>query len=175
MRVDHDDDDADDVHPVVIGAEDERVAPGGAVDEDAMDDDAADDDAADDDAAEDSWADDDGPVSTRADLGPAPSGGVFRRLAASRGAAAMSSFNVYEEVFAPTRHQARLEIEHQRRVGRPTAAPTDPPDLDRQGLGRPPSRFAGRVVLRASVDPAAEPAGDSAHGEHDPDPGDKEL
>jgi hypothetical protein len=75
--------------------------------------------------------------------------GAFRRWGAGKGRVAVS-FSVFEELYGPTRHQARIEVEAQRRVGRPAPAPTDPPELPGGGPaapGRPRGRFSGTVVV----------------------------
>jgi hypothetical protein len=84
---------------------------------------------------------------------PSRTGGVlgaFRRWGAGSGSAAIS-FSIFEELFGPAKHRARIEIEAQRRLAQPIAAPTDPPELsesDPAVQGRPRGRFAGRVVVR---------------------------
>ena len=73
--------------------------------------------------------------------------GLLRRLGgAGRGSAAVS-FSMVEELFGPTRHRARIEIEAQRSQAEPSPAPTDPPERPDQD---PPAagRFRGRLVLR---------------------------
>jgi hypothetical protein len=75
--------------------------------------------------------------------------GLFRRWGAGNGSAAIS-LSVIEELFGPTRHQARIEVEAQRRLARPVPAPTDPPELpesDPEGPARPRTRFTGTVVI----------------------------
>jgi hypothetical protein len=71
--------------------------------------------------------------------------GLFTRLNPGKGTAALS-FSALEEIFAPSRHEARAEIEQQRRVGEPAPAPADPfePPSNRQG----PKRFHGTIVIR---------------------------
>ena len=90
-------------------------------------------------------ADDTGPDE---DHKPLPDGGFrrFRRLMLGTGSAG-TSFSVFEEIFAPTRHQARIEIEAQTRAVKPAPAPTDPPELEPPGPGAT-RRFEGRVVIR---------------------------
>jgi hypothetical protein len=76
--------------------------------------------------------------------------GVFRRWGAGNGSAAIS-FSMLEELFGPTKHQARIEVEAQRRLAQPVPAPTDPPDLaesDPAAPDRPRGRFTGIVVVR---------------------------
>lgn len=76
--------------------------------------------------------------------------GVFRRWGAGNGSAAIS-FSMIEELFGPTKHQARIEIEAQRSLARPVPAPTNPPDLTESGAeaaGRRRGRFTGVVVIR---------------------------
>jgi hypothetical protein len=81
------------------------------------------------------------------DQEPLEGAGLFTRLGLGKKSGALS-FSALEEIFAPSRHEARQEIEQQRRVGRPTAAPTDPlepePEPERPGSGR----FSGTVVIR---------------------------
>jgi hypothetical protein len=84
---------------------------------------------------------------------PAGIGGVlgaFRRWGAGNGSAAISS--MIEELFGPTKHQARIEVEAQRSLARPVPAPTDPPpDLPEPGAEAPDrrrGRFTGIVVIR---------------------------
>lgn len=70
-------------------------------------------------------------------------GGIMRRLGAgTRGTAGV--FSVFEQVFAPNAHDARRDLQEQRRIGRPAPAPTDPPDLS----PTPGGRFRGRIVIR---------------------------
>jgi hypothetical protein len=76
--------------------------------------------------------------------------GLFRRWGAGNGSAAIS-FAMIEELFGPTKHQARIEVEAQRSLARPVPAPTDPPDLPEsraEAPGRHRGRFAGIVVIR---------------------------
>jgi hypothetical protein len=77
-----------------------------------------------------------------------PRSGVFRWLRNHSGSATPSVFLV-EELFAPSRHQARMEIEAQRRVSRPAPAPTDPPNLEPPGSPGSNDRFRGRIVIRS--------------------------
>ena len=63
--------------------------------------------------------------------------GLFRKWGAGSGSAAIS-FSLVEELFGPTKHQARIEVEAQRRLARPVPAPTDPPELP-----SPTRRLAG--------------------------------
>jgi hypothetical protein len=74
--------------------------------------------------------------------------GLFRRWGAGNGSAAIS-FSMIEELFGPTKHQARIEVEAQRRLARPVPAPTDPPDLPEPGPDAA-GRFNGTVVIRRS-------------------------
>jgi hypothetical protein len=62
-----------------------------------------------------------------ADEQPPPSGGIFRTLHRRLGRLAGISVPVIEELYGPTRHQARVEIEVQRSVGDPAPSPGDPP------------------------------------------------
>ena len=81
---------------------------------------------------------------------PSRAGGVlgaFRRWGAGSGSAAIS-FSMIEELFGPTRHQARIEVEAQRRLARPVPAPTDPPDLPESDHDASARRFTGIVVIR---------------------------
>jgi len=76
--------------------------------------------------------------------------GVIRRWGAGNGSAAIS-LSMVEEMFGPTKHQARIEVEAQRSLARPVPAPTDPPDLPESGAeapGRRRGRFTGIVVIR---------------------------
>jgi len=76
--------------------------------------------------------------------------GLFRKWGAGSGSAAIS-FSLVEELFGPTRHQARIEVEAQRRLARPVPAPTDPPELSEpgpDGSAQPRNRFTGTVVVR---------------------------
>lgn len=77
-------------------------------------------------------------------------GGLMRRIAAGTKGVAPGAFSVLEEVFAPTHHKAREEIEEQRRVGRPAPSPSDPPRIEpAPGAGDDPAtRFHGRIVFR---------------------------
>ena len=77
----------------------------------------------------------------------------FRRLMLGSGSVG-TSFSVFEEIFAPTRHQARTEIQAQSRAVRPAPAPTDPPDLEGPGPN-PADRYQGRVVIRRPGKPSA--------------------
>ena len=52
----------------------------------------------------------------------------LRRGARGSGSAAIS-FSIVEELFAPSRHQARVVMEAQQRAAEPVPAPADPPDL----------------------------------------------
>jgi hypothetical protein len=55
-----------------------------------------------------------------------------------------------EELFGPTKHQARIEVEAQRRLARPVPAPTDPPDAPEphpEAAGRRRGRFTGIFVI----------------------------
>jgi hypothetical protein len=85
--------------------------------------------------------------------GPSHTGGVlgaFRRWGTGSGSAAIS-FSMLEELFGPTKHQARIEVEAQRRLAQPVPAPTDPPELsepDPDGSARPRTRFSGTVRVR---------------------------
>jgi hypothetical protein len=76
--------------------------------------------------------------------------GLFRKWGSGSGSAAIS-FSLVEELFGPTKHQARIEMEAQRRLAQPVPAPTDPPELsesDPATRSKPQGRFAGRVVVR---------------------------
>ena len=82
---------------------------------------------------------------------PLSGGGVFRRggllrRIASRAAPAGS---VFSEIYAPTHYEATIQIEAQRRVGKPAPSPTDPPDLEPSGPAVADERFRGRIVLRS--------------------------
>jgi hypothetical protein len=80
--------------------------------------------------------------------------GLIRRMAAgSTGGGTF--FSVFEEIYAPTRHEANLAIEAQRLVGAPAPAPTDPPALEPVGRDGELGKFRGRVVIRKA--PAADP------------------
>jgi hypothetical protein len=70
---------------------------------------------------------------------------LFRQLVLRSGSAG-TSFSAFEEIFAPTRHQARIEIQAQSRLVKPAPAPTDPPELEPPGPGTN-DRFQGRVVV----------------------------
>jgi hypothetical protein len=52
----------------------------------------------------------------------------FRRWGTGRGSAAIS-FSMVEELFGPSRHEARVVQEAQRLAAEPVPAPGDPPDL----------------------------------------------
>jgi hypothetical protein len=52
---------------------------------------------------------------------------LLRRLT-PRAASGGAPFSVFEEIFAPTRHEANLLREAQDLVGAPAPAPTDPPN-----------------------------------------------
>lgn len=83
--------------------------------------------------------------------GRPPTGGVFRlfrRWYAGKGRAALS-FSLVEELFGPSRHEARIMMEEQQRVGRLAPAPTDPPELpepDPAAVIRPTGRSKQIVV-----------------------------
>lgn len=76
--------------------------------------------------------------------------GAFRRWGAGKGRVALS-LSVFEELYGPTRHQARIEVEEQRRLSQPSPAPTEPPELAEPAAsapGRRRGRFKGIVVVR---------------------------
>jgi hypothetical protein len=80
--------------------------------------------------------------------------GLIRRMAAgSTGGGTF--FSVFEEIYAPARHEANLVLEAQRLVGAPAPAPSDPPFLAPVGRDGAGDKFRGRVVIRkpAPVDP----------------------
>jgi hypothetical protein len=79
---------------------------------------------------------------------------MIRRIAPRT--AAGGSFSVFEEIFAPTRHDANLLLEAQRLVGQPAPAPSDPPFLEPLGPEGSTDRFRGRVVIRP---PGLRPSG----------------
>ena len=85
------------------------------------------------------------------------SGGVFRRLAASAGSVG-TSFSVFEEIYGPTKHEARIEVEAQRRIGKPAPAPADPPDLQPADGDPAGSRFSSRIVIQTQ--PPADSSAD---------------
>ena len=68
---------------------------------------------------------------------PARTGGLLGLLRrwGGRSAGVNASFAMVEELFGPTRHQARIEIEQQKGLAQPAPAPGDPPE--REGTGRP--------------------------------------
>lgn len=93
---------------------------------------------------------DDLPVPGDPATGSRRTSGVFRRWCAGKGRVALS-FSVFEELYGPSRHEARIEMEEQKRVERPSPSPTDPPELPAPGsavVSRPRGRFQGIVVLR---------------------------
>jgi hypothetical protein len=80
--------------------------------------------------------------------------GVFRRLAPSEGSAFAGVFGVVEAVFAPAAHDAREELQRQKRVGERNPADTDPPDAGAPGRapkivapGRAGTPFSGSIQL----------------------------
>ena len=78
------------------------------------------------------------------------------------------SIPVIEELYGPSRHQARIEVEQQRRLARPSPAPTDPPEQPEPrppASGRARGRFTGFVVVRGTRPTAA------SNAEPGPDPG----
>jgi hypothetical protein len=81
---------------------------------------------------------------------PPLAGGVFQRLSTFFGRWGGLSVPVVEELYGPTRHQARLDVEEQRRAAAPIPAPTDPPEFTdvARKTGRASRRFHGLVVLR---------------------------
>lgn len=82
---------------------------------------------------------------------PPFTGGVFRRWSELSRRLGGLSVPVIEELYGPSRHQARMEVEEQRRLAEPAPSPTDPPELPPAGPaapGRTRSRFAGVVVVR---------------------------
>jgi hypothetical protein len=95
-----------------------------------------------------------------------PRTGVFRRLSGDTRGGAANAFSAIEELFGPARHEARIEIEAQRRIGRRAPAPGDPPHLvlaDDSDDAGPAPRFAGTVVFAPH---AAQPDG-AAHPQED--------
>lgn len=58
---------------------------------------------------------------------PPLSGGVFRRLSKLLGRWGGVSVPVIEEVYGPTRHQARQQVQEQRQAAEPSPSPADPP------------------------------------------------
>ncbi|HEX6937348.1 MAG TPA: hypothetical protein VF227_12580 [Actinomycetes bacterium] len=82
---------------------------------------------------------------------PPFTGGVFRRWSELSRRLGGLSVPVIEELYGPSRHQARMEVEEQRRLAGPAPSPTDPPELPPPGRaapGRTRSRFTGVVVVR---------------------------
>lgn len=82
---------------------------------------------------------------------PPFTGGVFRRWSQLSRRLGGLSVPVIEELYGPSRHQARMEVEEQRRLAEPAPSPTDPPELPPEGPaapGRTPSRFTGVLVVR---------------------------
>lgn len=72
-----------------------------------------------------------------------------------------NAFAPLEQIFAPGRYDARLELERQRHSSVPAPAPTDPPDLDAADAAGSSERFRGRVRLRRPSDrtaPLVDPA-----------------
>jgi hypothetical protein len=84
---------------------------------------------------------------------PNGSPGLLRRMATHSSGG--HPFSVFEEIYAPTRHEANLLMEVQRLVGAPAPAPGDPPFLEPVGPEATADRFRGRVVIRKPppVDP----------------------
>ncbi|MGZ4595776.1 MAG: hypothetical protein ACXV3V_02520 [Actinomycetes bacterium] len=108
------------------------------------------------------------PVPSDATREPQYAGGVFCRLGRLFRRWGGLSVPVIEELYGPSRHQARIEVEQQRRLAQPSPAPTDPPQLPEPGTrasGRPRGRFTGVVVVRGTCPTAA------ADAEPGPDPG----
>jgi hypothetical protein len=70
----------------------------------------------------------------------------MRRLAAGTGGLS-GVIGVFDQLWAPTHHQARQELEEQRHIGRPAPSPTDPPDLTPDPDAGPAGRFSGSIVL----------------------------
>jgi len=87
--------------------------------------------------------------------------GLFGRFAA-RAVTVGTLFSVFEEIFTPAKHDAKIVAEAQQRAGKPTPSPTDPPDLELDGLGQAGGRFSARIVMpsRASPDPPTSPRHD---------------
>jgi hypothetical protein len=84
-----------------------------------------------------------------ADEEPPPAGGVFRRFAPGAGGFG-NALGAVEEIFAPARHEARIQLEEQKRVGKLAPAPGDPPDLaepEPARSARPGQRFKGTVKI----------------------------
>jgi hypothetical protein len=112
------------------------------------------------------------PVDTTGE--PAGTGRVFaafRRWGAGSGGRVALSFSVFDELYGPNRHQARIEVEEQRRVGRPAPSPTGPPELPELGPATPDrlrERFQGTVVVRAQprrgTGTSQSPPGHRSHG-----------
>jgi predicted enzyme related to lactoylglutathione lyase len=74
--------------------------------------------------------------------------GVIRWLTEGSRSAG-TPFSVFEEIFAPTRHEANLLLEAQRLVGAPAPAPSDPPFLEPVGAEVNSDRYRGRGRMRA--------------------------
>jgi hypothetical protein len=98
-----------------------------------------------------------GSRSATGDVEPPPGGGVMRRLSAgSTGMAGV--FSIVDQVFAPTRDDARRELEEQHSAPAPAPAPTDPPALGPSGGPGASDRFRGRIVIRRPDAAGEEPA-----------------
>lgn len=62
-----------------------------------------------------------------ADDQPPLSGGIFRRLGKLLGRWGGVSVPVIEELYGPTRNQARQQVQEQRQAAEPSPSPADPP------------------------------------------------
>lgn len=58
-----------------------------------------------------------------------PRKSLFRRLNFGKKGGVAVAFSVAEELWGPSKHDARVVVEAQQRVGAPAPAPADPPDL----------------------------------------------
>lgn len=75
-----------------------------------------------------------------------PRKSLFRRLNFGKKGAVAVAFSAAEELWGPAKHDARIEVAAQHRVGRPAPAPSDPPDLTTSIELRPGTR-TGREDL----------------------------
>jgi hypothetical protein len=75
--------------------------------------------------------------------------GLMRRLNLGKKGSVAIAFSAAEELFGPTKRDARIVVEQQRRVGRRAPSPTDPPDLATGADATDADRFAGKIVINS--------------------------
>jgi hypothetical protein len=78
--------------------------------------------------------------------------GLFGRFAA-RAVTVGTLFSVFDEIFTPAKHDAKIVAEAQQRAGKPAPSPADPPDLELDGLGHAGGRFSARIIMPPNVFP----------------------